>query len=620
MIEFQLSVKPFGTLKNCGDFGIEIKEKKGCLIVIGDVGGHGTAAVGALARNIIKTVKHNKNESLNTILKKIKRTEGISVFGLALFLARIRTDEPVIHYICVGNLKFVRLREHVVENLPIQNGIVGLAPPENFKHRIIKYTPKDLFLVASDGVDSKASLMVSQSSLQYLDQNFCDEILDQCASHEDDALMALFRNTSHSTSLIGMGTQGQTESLSTEMEGLSNKAFAHASSERLEPFDNKSTIESFPVTAEILPRENHFAILPRGPLIRMKIDLLCDLIALSEDEKIKVSCFVLEMLNSFSDYFDVYLSESKLQLVTAYEKEYFKFMRQIFGSENVFTHQSKPLMGIEVKFQRDNLVNSEEFIDIQQMIKYGVSKKSYQEFKKSKQKDKLLAHQSKLASMGEMIGSIAHQWRQPLNELGLNIQRLKLIQMKEQFNSDFVDEYIDQNMQTIQFMSETIDDFRNFFRVDKERTMFNVEELVRSVISMQRSQLDNHNVEVNVKGDDFEYFGFKNEIQQCILNVINNSKDALEERKIKNKVIDIEIKPCTIRIVDNAGGVPKANLERIFEPYFTTKTHGKGTGLGLYMSKSIIEDNSQGKLNVRNVNTPQGKGLEVLIELTPSKN
>ena len=211
-----------------------------------------------------------------------------------------------------------------------------------------------------------------------------------------------------------------------------------------------------------------------------------------------------------------------------------------------------------------------------------------------------LQQQSKMASMGEMIGAIAHQWRQPLNELSIGIQSLKYDFEDDGIDAEYLDDFIERNKDVIKFMSNTIDDFRNFYRVDKERELFDVRESINTTISMQVAQLVNNNIQILIDGESFEVDGFKNEFQQVVLNLINNAKDALLENKVKEAEIIIELKDKVIYIRDNAGGIPEEILDRVFEPYFTTKEQGKGTGMGLYMSKMIIEDNIGASLSARN--------------------
>jgi len=222
----------------------------------------------------------------------------------------------------------------------------------------------------------------------------------------------------------------------------------------------------------------------------------------------------------------------------------------------------------------------------------------------------LLQQQSKLASMGEMIGAIAHQWRQPLNELSIAIQNLKYDYEDGLVDEKYVDEFIESSKKIILFMSTTIDNFRNFYRTDKTKEYFDVKEAIETTVFLQQAQLHNNNIEIEIRGESFEVNSYKNEFQQVILNLINNAKDALLEQKIKDAKIIIEIKDKTITIKDNAGGIPADIVDRIFEPYFTTKEEGKGTGMGLYMSKIIIEKNIKAKLHVTNTQD----GAEFRIE------
>jgi signal transduction histidine kinase len=215
-------------------------------------------------------------------------------------------------------------------------------------------------------------------------------------------------------------------------------------------------------------------------------------------------------------------------------------------------------------------------------------------------KDQLLLQQSKLASMGEMMGAIAHQWRQPLNALNINIQNLDDDFDDRLIDKEFIDKFIEKNSQTIQFMSKTIDDFRNFYRIDKLKEDFSISDSIKTAISIQSAQMKNHNIKLTLTGDDFKINGFRNEFQQVILNLVNNAKDAIVEKSITHGKIEIVLDKKSIHIKDNAGGVEEDIIDRIFEPYFTTKEQGKGTGIGLYMSKVIIEKNMSGKLSVEN--------------------
>jgi PAS domain S-box-containing protein len=220
-----------------------------------------------------------------------------------------------------------------------------------------------------------------------------------------------------------------------------------------------------------------------------------------------------------------------------------------------------------------------------------------------RQRDQMLLHQSKLASMGEMIGAIAHQWRQPLNALNINIQNLDDDYADGLIDELFIDHFIEKNSRIIAFMSKTIDDFRNFFRIDKVKEAFSVKEAIVTTVQMQSARLDNHNIRVDVEGDDIFVTGYKHEFQQVILNLINNALDAIISKNMKEGYIQVRLQETFLSVEDSAGGIDPKVIDRIFEPYFTTKAQGEGTGLGLYMSKIIIEKNMGGSLDVRNTVT-----------------
>ena len=243
----------------------------------------------------------------------------------------------------------------------------------------------------------------------------------------------------------------------------------------------------------------------------------------------------------------------------------------------------------------------------------GLKEKIKKALEENTKQLELLQQQSKLASMGEMLGAIAHQWRQPLNALGLNIQLL--VDMAEDNNCsvETMEEFVERNMKTLLFLSHTIDDFANFFKKDKEKQIFSVKKAIENVINIQNAQLSHHNIKTKIEGENFKIDGYPNEFKQVILNLINNAKDAIILNKTKNGLIEIILdnKNRTITIKDNGGGIPKEILNRIFEPYFTTKEQGQGTGIGLYISKIIIDEHFRGLLSAKNVSN----GAEFKVKL-----
>jgi len=239
-----------------------------------------------------------------------------------------------------------------------------------------------------------------------------------------------------------------------------------------------------------------------------------------------------------------------------------------------------------------------------------------EEIAKGREKDHLLIQQAKLASMGEMIGNIAHQWRQPLNNIGLLIQDLKNAQEFGDFDKEYLNASVDKAMTIIHSMSVTIDDFRYFFAPQKEPQEFSMaESVIKSIsfvnVSFKNSGID---IELDIK-DDITVEGFPNEYSQVLLNLLNNARDVLIERDVKQPKVTIRLfredNRAVLTIRDNGGGIPADIIDKIFEPYFSTKQDDKGTGIGLYMSKMIIENKGNGKLTAKNTKD----GAEFRIEI-----
>ena len=213
--------------------------------------------------------------------------------------------------------------------------------------------------------------------------------------------------------------------------------------------------------------------------------------------------------------------------------------------------------------------------------------------------------QSRQAAMGEMIGNIAHQWRQPLNTIGLIVQELPVMYEMGQFDNVYLDAKVKKAMQVIVHMSQTIDDFRMFFRLDNEKILFNVNAVIDKTIALVDVSFRQRGIKIEVCAEeDVHIAGYPNEFSQVVMNLLTNARDALLERQVENPRIVVNLMMrggkavCTI--TDNAGGIKEDIIGRVFEPYFTTKAVDKGTGIGLYMAKTIIDTNMNGALTVSN--------------------
>ncbi|MCT7506120.1 ATP-binding protein [Aliarcobacter cryaerophilus] len=243
-----------------------------------------------------------------------------------------------------------------------------------------------------------------------------------------------------------------------------------------------------------------------------------------------------------------------------------------------------------------------------------------------KRKENLMAEQTKLAAMGEMLGNIAHQWRQPLNIISMSSSNLKLKNDIGELCSSTLSESLSLILRTTNHLSDTIDTFNDFLKTDKEKSFFNVNENIKNSISLVDSFFKNFNIDIILELEEGIFINsLANEFSQAFINILNNAKDAIVLNlkdneygliKIKTKKIDNFIE---ISILDNAKGIEKDILNKIFEPYFTTKHKYQGTGLGLYMTRKIINSSMGGEITVQNKkfvhNQKKYEGAEFKIKI-----
>ena len=226
----------------------------------------------------------------------------------------------------------------------------------------------------------------------------------------------------------------------------------------------------------------------------------------------------------------------------------------------------------------------------------------------------LIARKTKLASMGEMLNNIAHQWRQPLNCINSNVAVISSIMAGDTIDKEMIRSQIDKIENNTQYMSDTIEEFSNFFRPDKQKIAFILQDTVKSVLGLLEPR--RKDIKINIMhNSDVKLHSFKEEYHQVVMIIINNAIDNFESKRTEDPKIDIVIAEDRHRtylsICDNGGGIEKENMDRIFDPYFTTKFANEGVGLGLYMGKMLIEDSMQGTLEA--VNNNEGVCFEISI-------
>ncbi len=250
---------------------------------------------------------------------------------------------------------------------------------------------------------------------------------------------------------------------------------------------------------------------------------------------------------------------------------------------------------LELKVAKSQLENLNSFLE----------KRIEDEIKKNTKQQHMIMQQNKLAQMGEMIENIAHQWRQPLAQINSSIILIDAILEKHNFKDTLVENKLTEIESLTSYMSKTISDFKNFFNPNKKKTIFNVEEAIQKASDILKGLINSHHIQLEMNIEkDLEINSYLGELQQVILIIINNSIDAFINMNIHFPKILINAytdnESLVIHIEDNALGINSDLLDKIFEPYFTTKHKAQGTGLGLYIAKMIVENSLLGFLSVEN--------------------
>ncbi|MEG3638043.1 sensor histidine kinase [Magnetococcus sp. PR-3] len=234
--------------------------------------------------------------------------------------------------------------------------------------------------------------------------------------------------------------------------------------------------------------------------------------------------------------------------------------------------------------------------DLEQRVRDAVNE--------NRHKDMVMMRQSRMAAMGEMVGNIAHQWRQPLNALALNLTNVEDAFAYNELDAQTMSEQMEKARRLIRQMSTTIDDFRNFFRPDKQRVRFELGQTVREALELVSASFSHYQVALTYQPStqDLWAFGYPNETVQVLMIILNNAKDAIQELGLSDGKVEVDMMAeddglATICIRDNGIGIPEEILDRLFDPFFTTKTERQGTGIGLYMAKMIVEDSMEGRIH-----------------------
>ncbi|MEG3640124.1 GAF domain-containing sensor histidine kinase [Magnetococcus sp. PR-3] len=275
---------------------------------------------------------------------------------------------------------------------------------------------------------------------------------------------------------------------------------------------------------------------------------------------------------------------------------------------------------IERKMNETALIAREEEI---RQLNRNLEHRVDEELAKNREKDLIMMHQARLAAMGEMIGNIAHQWRQPINALNLILANLHDAYIYEELSTEMMDTKMAKSHEIIQRMSTTIDDFRHFFKPDQARTPFSVQTAIKDAFTLIDASFTQNSITLHrpPHEEDAKILGFSNEFIQVLLVILSNARDAIVEQGGDQGTVTIslakEAHSCTVSIADNGGGIPKDLHGKIFEPYFSDKKM-EGTGIGLYMAKMIIEEHMGGKIWTEN--QLDGATFHLSIPYQPKKS
>ncbi len=242
-----------------------------------------------------------------------------------------------------------------------------------------------------------------------------------------------------------------------------------------------------------------------------------------------------------------------------------------------------------------------------------------EEREQREEQEQMLLRQSRMASMGEMLDSIAHQWRQPLMHINSILMNMDNALETKKSRKDYLGKKIDEVAILTTHMSQTIEDFRGLFQFEKEHTKFNLENVINDVLALMKNGFNNIDIDYDAQ-PSLTIFAYRSELIQVIIILLSNALEALNKSDIDNKRIKIETyeskNGVEISIVDNAGGIPPENIAVIFDPYFTTKAQSGGTGLGLYIAKIIVEHKMLGKIIASNTTT----GAKFTIKLGKNRH
>jgi len=263
-----------------------------------------------------------------------------------------------------------------------------------------------------------------------------------------------------------------------------------------------------------------------------------------------------------------------------------------------------PEREVIIKYEINNYLEKTDSSSTRLFSAMVTALRSYQDLTSLQKQDDIIRHQSKMSAMGEMIEYISHQWKQPLSTVSAIISNISIKNMKGELTADKISSSMRKIEDVVMYQSQTIDDFKDFFITSKRKNHFLLNKTFEKILNLLENQFKYQNIKIINNVHEVSLFGLENELVQVILNILNNAKDELIKNVGVKRCIFLDVKKAynevLILIKDTAGGIPSELTDKIFESRFTTKDKEKGSGLGLYMSKVIIEEHMNGILSVSN--------------------
>jgi signal transduction histidine kinase len=570
---------------------------------LGQISGSLNEANRSVAWQIKAVIAAESQQSIQEQLTQVCDLREAMAHSCDMFIGKIDQHLPMLYYAALGDITVVIIRKNKIISLESQSFSLSQTQLPHIHYHAIKLLPNDLIVVITQTLPE-----VMQTSM--LAHNHDADMQGQiasCISADQSLLLWRYPGMSNLPQRPHINDyllvhQDVVPELTGHLQGQTQEWLKHRhdTSDRTAPLPRLSSSEQT-INDCALPDSGalfyQFAGEAKG---RGALTEICAYLAIPEHISRRLQLVIMETARAQQTSIPIYVTNQSLYVQFPKGLTHVEALKSLLPAQYLKRETVSAALCFVYPMSGNIDVAAQVHIDMQQRLRLGLSATEYQQYVTEKAHDQRLLQQAKLAAMGEMVGSIAHQWRQPLNELAIRIQMVPYAFHKADDLETYLTKFIEENLATIDFMSQTIDDFRNFFRTDKAVEPFAMSAVIGKTLELLNGLVEKHHIKIELDVSDQTIEGVQSELQQVLMNLLHNSIDALNSHDVANKTIRVSWKHHILKIHDNGGGIPSDELMRIFEPYFTTKAHGQGTGLGLYMSKLIIEQSFQRQLQITN--------------------